>query len=293
MNSMTGFGRGIAADESLQITVEIKSVNSRFLDLYINLPSTLNFFENELRRQIKAVLQRGKVEVNISLRNTRDREKVFTVNDSLALQIREFLVSNGFAQDIKKVPLRDMMTVSSDWLLLEDVPFEEANLQATATKALQDALAGVAAMRAAEGEHLRREIEGRIDILTDVLSEVDANKTAAVKKYETRLQQRIENTLAKTDLDINMDRFLQEVAIMSDKTDITEEIVRFGSHVVQLKNTLKENQPIGRKLDFLLQEMNREVNTMGSKGSDLEITDRVVILKCELEKIREQIQNIE
>ena len=293
MNSMTGFGRGIAADESLQIMVEIKSVNSRFLDLHINLPSTLNFFENELRRQIKAVLQRGKVEVNISLRNTRDREKVFTVNDSLALQIREFLVSNGFAQDIKKVPLRDMMTVSSDWLLLEDVPFEEANLQATATKALQDALAGVAAMRAAEGEHLRREIEGRIDILTDVLSEVDANKTAAVKKYETRLQQRIENTLAKTDLDINMDRFLQEVAIMSDKTDITEEIVRFGSHVVQLKDTLKENQPIGRKLDFLLQEMNCEVNTMGSKGSDLEITDRVVILKCELEKIREQIQNIE
>lgn len=293
MNSMTGFGRGIAADESLQIMVEIKSVNSRFLDLHINLPSTLNFFENELRRQIKAVLQRGKVEVNISLRNTRDREKVFTVNDSLALQIREFLVSNGFAQDIKKVPLRDMMTVSSDWLLLEDVPFEEANLQATATKALQDALAGVAAMRAAEGEHFRREIEGRIDILTDVLSEVDANKTAAVKKYETRLQQRIENTLAKTDLDINMDRFLQEVAIMSDKTDITEEIVRFGSHVVQLKDTLKENQPIGRKLDFLLQEMNREVNTMGSKGSDLEITDRVVILKCELEKIREQIQNIE
>ena len=293
MNSMTGFGRGIAADESLQIMVEIKSVNSRFLDLHINLPSTLNFFENELRRQIKAVLQRGKVEVNISLRNTRDREKVFTVNDSLALQIREFLVSNGFAQDIKKVPLRDMMTVSSDWLLLEDVPFEEANLQAPATKALQDALAGVAAMRAAEGEHLRREIEGRIDILTDVLSEVDANKTAAVKKYETRLQQRIENTLAKTDLDINMDRFLQEVAIMSDKTDITEEIVRFGSHVVQLKDTLKENQPIGRKLDFLLQEMNREVNTMGSKGSDLEITDRVVILKCELEKIREQIQNIE
>lgn len=293
MNSMTGFGRGIAADESLQIMVEIKSVNSRFLDLHINLPSTFNFFENELRRQIKAVLQRGKVEVNISLRNTRDREKVFTVNDSLALQIREFLVSNGFAQDIKKVPLRDMMTVSSDWLLLEDVPFEEANLQATATKALQDALAGVAAMRAAEGEHLRREIEGRIDILTDVLSEVDANKTAAVKKYETRLQQRIENTLAKTDLDINMDRFLQEVAIMSDKTDITEEIVRFGSHVVQLKDTLKENQPIGRKLDFLLQEMNREVNTMGSKGSDLEITDRVVILKCELEKIREQIQNIE
>ena len=293
MNSMTGFGRGIAADESLQITVEIKSVNSRFLDLYINLPSTLNFFENELRRQIKAVLQRGKVEVNISWGNTRDREKVFSVNDSLALRIREFLVSNGFAQDIKKVPLRDMMTVSSDWLLLEDVPFEEANLQATATKALQDALTGVAAMRAAEGEHLRREIEGRIDILTDVLSEVDANKTAAVKKYETRLQQRIENTLAKTDLDINMDRFLQEVAIMSDKTDITEEIVRFGSHVVQLKNTLKENQPIGRKLDFLLQEMNREVNTMGSKGSDLEITDRVVILKCELEKIREQIQNIE
>lgn len=293
MNSMTGFGRGIAADEALQITVEIKTVNSRFLDLHINMPSTLNFFENELRRQIKSVLQRGKVEVNISLRNTRDREKVFTVNESLALQIREFLVKNGFAQDIKKVALRDMMTVSQDWLLLEDVPFEESKLQETALQALEAALKGVMAMRAAEGEHLAQEIESRIDTLTDVLKAVVANKTAAVKKYETRLQQRIEATLAKTDLDINMDRFLQEVAIMSDKTDITEEIVRFGSHVVQLKDTLKENQPIGRKLDFLLQEMNREVNTMGSKGSDLEITDRVVVLKCELEKIREQIQNIE
>lgn len=257
------------------------------------MPSTLNFFENELRRQIKSVLQRGKVEVNISLRNTRDREKVFTVNESLALQIREFLVKNGFAQDIKKVALRDMMTVSQDWLLLEDVPFEESKLQETALKALGDALTGVITMRAAEGEHLANEIESRITKLEDVLNAVDANKTAAVKKYETRLQQRIEATLAKTDLDINMDRFLQEVAIMSDKTDITEEIVRFGSHVVQLKDTLKENQPIGRKLDFLLQEMNREVNTMGSKGSDLEITDRVVVLKCELEKIREQIQNIE
>ena len=293
MNSMTGFGRGIAADEALQITVEIKTVNSRFLDLHINMPSTLIFFENELRRQIKSVLQRGKVEVNISLRNTRDREKVFTVNESLALQIREFLVKNGFAQDIKKVALRDMMTVSQDWLLLEDVPFEESKLQETALKALGDALAGVITMRAAEGEPLANEIESRITKLEDVLKAVDANKTAAVKKYETRLQQRIEATLAKTDLDINMDRFLQEVAIMSDKTDITEEIVRFGSHVVQLKDTLKENQPIGRKLDFLLQEMNREVNTMGSKGSDLEITDRVVVLKCELEKIREQIQNIE
>lgn len=293
MNSMTGFGRGIAADEALQITVEIKTVNSRFLDLHINMPSMLNFFENELRRQIKSVLQRGKVEVNISLRNTRDREKVFTVNESLALQIREFLVKNGFAQDIKKVALRDMMTVSQDWLLLEDVPFEESKLQETALKALGDALTGVINMRAAEGEHLAKEIESRITKLEDVLKAVDANKTAAVKKYETRLQQRIEATLSKTDLDINMDRFLQEVAIMSDKTDITEEIVRFGLHVVQLKDTLKENQPIGRKLDFLLQEMNREVNTMGSKGSDLEITDRVVVLKCELEKIREQIQNIE
>lgn len=151
MNSMTGFGRGIAADEALQITVEIKTVNSRFLDLHINMPSTLNFFENELRRQIKSVLQRGKVEVNISLRNTRDREKVFTVNESLALQIREFLVKNGFAQDIKKVALRDMMTVSQDWLLLEDVPFEESKLQETALKALGDALAGVITMRAAEG----------------------------------------------------------------------------------------------------------------------------------------------
>jgi len=293
MNSMTGFGRGIGVDESLQITIEIKSVNSRFLDLYLNMPSTLYFLENTLRRHIKETLQRGKVEINVSLKNTSDREKVFTVNTTLANQIRDFLVVQGFSPTKERVALRDMMSISQDWLVLEDVPFEESKLEGAAVSALNLALKGLCEMRALEGNNLQVEIEKRVNTLESVLQEVTANKDIAVKKYEERLLQRIQNVLDKTDVTVNMDRFLQEVATMSDKTDITEEIVRFGSHVVQLRNTLKENQPIGRKLDFLLQEMNREVNTMGSKGSDLAITDRVVVLKCELEKIREQIQNIE
>lgn len=293
MNSMTGFGRGISTDESLQITIEIKSVNSRFLDLHLNMPTALYFLENAIRRYIKEHLQRGKVEVNVSLKNTSDQEKVFTVNHSLANQIREFLVAEGFSQTKEQASLKDMMSISKDWLLLEDVPFEEAKLESAVLLALQTAVTGLCEMRALEGVNLEREIEGRIATLETVLQEVTDNKDSAVKKYEERLLQRISNVLEKTDITVNMDRFLQEVATMSDKTDITEEIVRFGSHVVQLRNTLKENQPIGRKLDFLLQEMNREVNTMGSKGSDLAITDRVVVLKCELEKIREQIQNIE
>ena len=293
MNSMTGFGRGIGVDESLQITIEIKSVNSRFLDLYLNMPSTLYFLENTLRRHIKETLQRGKVEINVSLKNTSDREKVFTVNTTLANQIRDFLVVQGFSPTKERVALRDMMSISQDWLVLEDVPFEESKLEGAAVSALNLALKGLCEMRALEGNNLQVEIEKRVNTLESVLQEVTANKDIAVKKYEERLLQRIQNVLDKTDVTVNMDRFLQEVATMSDKTDITEEIVRFGSHVVQLRNTLKENQPIGRKLDFLLQEMNREVNTMGSKGSDLAITDRVVVLKCKLEKIREQIQNIE
>ncbi|KAF1679323.1 YicC/YloC family endoribonuclease [Veillonella sp. R32] len=293
MNSMTGFGRGIGIDESLQIIIEIKSVNSRFLDLHLNMPATLYFLENTLRRHIKDTLQRGKVEVNVTLKNTSDREKVFTVNNTLADQIRDFLVVQGFSQTKERASLRDMMSVSQDWLVLEDIPFEEAKLEVATLDALKTALAGLCDMRALEGANLKAEIEGRVNTLEAVLQEVMAHKDIAVKKYEERLLQRIQNVLEKTDVTVNMDRFLQEVATMSDKTDITEEIVRFGSHVVQLRNTLKENQPIGRKLDFLLQEMNREVNTMGSKGSDLAITDRVVVLKCELEKIREQIQNIE
>lgn len=293
MNSMTGFGRGIGIDESLQIIIEIKSVNSRFLDLHLNMPATLYFLENTLRRHIKDTLQRGKVEVNVTLKNTSDREKVFTVNNTLADQIRDFLVVQGFSQTKERASLRDMMSISQDWLVLEDVPFEEAKLEVATLDALKTALAGLCDMRALEGANLKAEIEGRVNTLEAVLQEVTAHKDIAVKKYEERLLQRIQTVLEKTDVTVNMDRFLQEVATMSDKTDITEEIVRFGSHVVQLKDTLKENQPIGRKLDFLLQEMNREVNTMGSKGSDLEITDRVVVLKCELEKIREQIQNIE
>lgn len=293
MNSMTGFGRGIGIDESLQIIIEIKSVNSRFLDLHLNMPATLYFLENTLRRHIKDTLQRGKVEVNVTLKNTSDREKVFTINNTLADQIRDFLVVQGFSQTKERASLRDMMSISQDWLVLEDVPFEEAKLEVATLDALNTALAGLCDMRALEGANLKAEIEGRVNTLEAVLQEVTAHKDIAVKKYEERLLQRIQNVLEKTDVTVNLDRFLQEVATMSDKTDITEEIVRFGSHVVQLRNTLKENQPIGRKLDFLLQEMNREVNTMGSKGTDLAITDRVVVLKCELEKIREQIQNIE
>lgn len=176
---------------------------------------------------------------------------------------------------------------------MEEVDITPDTIAMLAMKAAEEAITNLLKMRAKEGEALRLDIEARLQTLENIVEAIDCHKTDVLTAYEERLRRRLDDMLSALGKTVDEDRILQEVAIMADKTDISEEIVRFESHVVQLRNTLNDTEPIGRKLDFLIQEMNREVNTMGSKGADLSITDRVVALKCELEKIREQIQNIE
>lgn len=293
MKSMTGFGRGLATSETLSCTVEIKSVNSRFCDLILKVPRQINPFEESIRQEIQRQIHRGKVEVSVVLREIGEREREITVNHALCRQIKELLVAENFYDCVDTVPLTAVMAISHDWVTMEEKPIDEGEVQTLVHTALREALQGLSEMRLREGENMFRELSLRITTLETILQEIDTYKEDVVKKYEARLLERIQNTLEKTNVAISMDRFLQEVATMADKTDITEEVVRFSSHVVQLKNTLTEEGSIGRKLDFLLQEMNREVNTMGSKGADLAVVDRVVALKSELEKVREQIQNIE
>ena len=293
MNSMTGFGRATQIVDGLQCIIEIKSVNSRFLDLNIRSPKQVNSVEHSIRKCIQKKIHRGKVDVFVTLQDVADREKQFIINSSLKHQIQDLLVSEGFYREPQEVPLSAVMAISNDWVQIQDSEVTEDVLQSLVTDTTTNALNALVSMRQSEGIHIQQDLLHRLSQMTNIIEDINSHKADAVIAYKENLRTKIMDYVEALDITANEDRLLQEVAIMADKTDITEEIVRFRSHVVQLTNTLKMDEPIGRKLDFIIQEMNREVNTIGSKAMDITLTDHVVQLKCELEKVREQVQNIE
>ena len=293
MNSMTGFGRATQIVDGLQCIIEIKSVNSRFLDLNIRSPKQVNSVEHSIRKCIQKTIHRGKVDVFVTLQDIADREKQFIINSSLKHQIQDLLVSEGFYREPQEVPLSAVMAISNDWVQIQDSEVTEDVLQSLVTDTTTNALNALVSMRQSEGIHIQQDLLHRLSQMTNIIEDINSHKADAVIAYKENLRTKMIDYVEGLDITANEDRLLQEVAIMADKTDITEEIVRFRSHVVQLTNTLKMDEPIGRKLDFIIQEMNREVNTIGSKAMDITLTDHVVQLKCELEKIREQVQNIE
>ena len=293
MNSMTGFGRATQIVDGLQCIIEIKSVNSRFLDLNIRSPKQVNSVEHSIRKCIQKTIHRGKVDVFVTLQDIADREKQFIINSSLKHQIQDLLVSEGFYREPQEVPLSAVMAISNDWVQIQDSEVTEDVLQSLVTDTTTNALNALVSMRQSEGIHIQQDLLHRLSQMTNIIEDINSHKDDAVIAYKENLRTKMMDYVEGLDITANEDRLLQEVAIMADKTDITEEIVRFRSHVVQLTNTLKMDEPIGRKLDFIIQEMNREVNTIGSKAMDITLTDHVVQLKCELEKVREQVQNIE
>ena len=293
MNSMTGFGRATQIVDGLQCIIEIKSVNSRFLDLNIRSPKQVNSVEHSIRKCIQKTIHRGKVDVFVTLQDVADREKQFIINSSLKHQIQDLLVSEGFYREPQEVLLSAVMAISNDWVQIQDSEVTEDVLQSLVTDTTTNALNALVSMRQSEGIHIQQDLLHRLSQMTNIIEDINSHKADAVIAYKENLRTKMMDYVEGLDITANEDRLLQEVAIMADKTDITEEIVRFRSHVVQLTNTLKMDEPIGRKLDFIIQEMNREVNTIGSKAMDITLTDYVVQLKCELEKVREQVQNIE
>ena len=293
MKSMTGFGSGTETKDGITCTVEIKSVNARFLDLFIRSPKQINPFETIIRGLVQDRITRGKVEVSVSIHDAGERPKTFTINSVLRKQIQELLVQEEFYDDPKKVPLQAVNSISNEWIQQQDTPIAEDVLSEIVKESTTQALDALIAMRTVEGKHIEQDLLSRIFTLENVIKHIDVNKAGAVEAYREHIKGKIQEYLVSLEASISEDRFLQEIALLADKTDITEEIVRFTSHVVQLKNTLVDENSIGRKVDFILQEMNREVNTIGSKAMDSSITEFVVQLKCELEKIREQVQNVE
>lgn len=293
MKSMTGFGSGTATKDGITCTVEIKSVNARFLDLFIRSPKQINPFETIIRGLVQDRITRGKVEVSVSIQDAGERPKTFTINSVLRKQIQELLVREEFYDDPKKVPLQAVNSISNEWIQQQDTPIAEDVLSEIVQESTNQALDALITMRTVEGKHIEQDLLSRITTLENIIKSIDENKAGAVDAYREHIKGKIQEYLVSLEASISEDRFLQEIALLADKTDITEEIVRFTSHVVQLKNTLVDENSIGRKVDFILQEMNREVNTIGSKAMDSSITEFVVQLKCELEKIREQVQNVE
>ena len=293
MKSMTGFGSGTATKDGITCTVEIKTVNARFLDLFIRSPKQINPFESIIRGLVQDRITRGKVEVSVSIQDAGERPKTFTINSVLRKQIQELLVQEEFYDDPKKVPLQAVNSISNEWIQQQDTPIAEDVLSEIVQESTNQALDALITMRTVEGKHIEQDLLSRITTLENIIKSIDENKAGAVDAYREHIKGKIQEYLVSLEASISEDRFLQEIALLADKTDITEEIVRFTSHVVQLKNTLVDENSIGRKVDFILQEMNREVNTIGSKAMDSSIIEFVVQLKCELEKIREQVQNVE
>ena len=293
MKSMTGFGSGTATKDGITCTVEIKSVNARFLDLFIRSPKQINPFESIIRGLVQDRITRGKVEVSVSIQDAGERPKTFTINSVLRKQIQELLVQEEFYDDPKKVPLQAVNSISNEWIQQQDTPIAEDVLSEIVQESTNQALDALITMRTIEGKHIEQDLLSRITTLENIIKSIDEKKAGAVDAYREHIKGKIQEYLVSLEASISEDRFLQEIALLADKTDITEEIVRFTSHVVQLKNTLVDENSIGRKVDFILQEMNREVNTIGSKAMDSSITEFVVQLKCELEKVREQVQNVE
>lgn len=291
IKSMTGFGRSTYENEGREYIIEIKSVNNRFNDINIKMPRNLNYLEEKIRKQILSNISRGKVEVSIQLNNNSDLGKKINLNTDIAKKYIEELkkltketniIDNINIMDIAKFP--DVLNIKID---------EEAEeiIEKELFIALDSAINSFLDMRQKEGSKIKVDLENRIEVIKQKIEQISSISTGLVDEYIVKLEARIKELL-KTDV-VDESRLAQEVVIYSDKCSVEEEITRLKSHISQFLNLLNENIAIGKKLDFLIQEMNRETNTIGSKANNLEITNFVVDIKTELENIREQIQNIE
>lgn len=292
VQSMTGFGRGTAANDRYKITVELKSVNNRYLEVALHAPRLLLTLEGSIKKAIGGVAERGKVDVYIQLEVIGDAEPCLKTDKALAAAYAGAISEVADAAGIKAYQLTIGDLLRLPGLFTLQPPEDDLTAAETALmQALDEALAGLAAMRRSEGERLACDLLARRDRVASLVSRIEALSADVAKDYQAKLKARIEELLGAMPLDEA--RLANEVAYFADHACINEELVRLQSHLTQLGELLQSDDPCGRKLDFLLQEFNREVNTIGSKANCLEISQLVIEAKSELEKIREQIQNIE
>ena len=288
---MTGYGRARETLHGRDITVELRSVNNRYLDCTVRIPRAYVFAEDAIKSAVQKHISRGKVDVLVSIDTTAADVSVVTVNEPLARSYYQALtqLKNAFslegtltATDLARLP--DVLSVTK---AEEDLETVSADIGAV----LEQALHAYDGMRATEGGRMAEDIGGRVDAIEAFVGRVEEQSPRTVAAYRERLEAKMREVLQSTTIDES--RILTEAAIFADKIAVDEETVRLRSHIAQLRDMLRSEQPVGRKLDFLIQEVNRECNTIGSKCNDLSITQDVVSMKAEVEKIREQVQNIE
>ena len=291
IKSMTGYGRACKRFEDREITVEIRSVNNRYLDCNVKLPRMFTYAEEHIKQLVKEHISRGKVDLFITIANTSGDAVKITLNRPV---FEGYLAA--MHQITEEFPVKDDITVSSlsrmpDVFIVEKPEIDEEARAAEIYETVSEALAQYDSMRATEGAALKQDLMNRRSTILELVSKVEARSPITVAEYRNRLETKLREVLAASNIEES--RILTEAAIFADKVAVDEETVRLRSHMDQLKEMLDAGGAIGRKLDFLLQEMNREANTIGSKGNDIEQARTVVDIKAELEKIREQTQNIE
>ncbi|NJD04193.1 MAG: YicC family protein [Ruminiclostridium sp.] len=291
IRSMTGFGRGDCQEDGKEFQVEIKTVNHRYSGVFVKLPRQIGFLEEKVRDMVGKAISRGKIDVYITYNNFSDDSKCVLFDETLA---KTYISAVEALRD--KFGLRDDISVSliskyPDVLKVEQAEEDEEKIWLMLKTAVENALSSLITMREVEGEGLKTDLLSRALYIEKILGEISLRAPDVVKEYKLKLESRIKDLLEQQSMDEN--RLAMEIAVFADRCSIDEEIVRLGSHLGQMREALNIQQPIGRKLDFLIQEMNREINTIGSKANDLSIIRNVVEIKSEIEKLREQVQNIE
>ena len=290
IKSMTGFGRGKYENEGRTYTVEIKSVNHKYADISVKLPRFLNSIEDRIRKRVLEEISRGKIDVYVQFENFSERGTNIRINRALAAEyiseLKALSDETGLKYDVNVIDITKFPEV----LKIEDEDIEEI-VSVELFNALDEALNNFVEMRRIEGEKLVNDIKERLVLIEGLVNEIKGYSSTLVKEYMEKLNQRVKELMEDRVIDEN--RIAQEIVIFSDKSSIEEELTRLDSHINQFKNLLNEPSPIGKKIDFLIQEMNRETNTIGSKANSVDITNRVINIKTEIENIREQIQNIE
>lgn len=293
IKSMTGFGRCETVIDGREISVEIKSVNHRYFEFSCRTPRGYAFLDDKLKSYVNSRVSRGKIDMFVSIGANEETPCEVSVNHQLVSgylnAMHEICESHNVEDDVTVTQLARFPDVFTIQKAAED----EEKITADVLSAAKEALDSFVAMRETEGEKMKADILSRANTILTIVSEIEERSPKTVVEYENRLKERIEQTLASYNMEIDEQRVLTEVAIFADKVAVAEETVRLRSHFEQLSQFLEYSEPVGRKIDFIIQEMNREANTIGSKVQDAELAHKVVEIKSEIEKIREQVQNIE
>lgn len=291
IHSMTGYGKGEAQIDNTGLAVEIKTVNHRYADITVKLPRSLMVLENDVRRQVGQVLKRGKIDVFVNFGQSEESSVAPVLNRPLALAYRDLFTQMRNELGLSGGVTLEMILAQKDVVQLREAESSPDMLRDCLMTALERALAQLVGMRRNEGEATAADLRDRFAQLESLLDEVERRAPMIPREWQVKLTERLSRL--QQNLEWDPQRVAQEVAVYADRCDISEELVRFRSHVGQFLALFDDAEPVGRRMDFLVQELNREVNTMGSKSNDADLTRAVVAMKAELEKVREQVQNVE